>query len=641
MTNAGPFPILHIDEGPSPTVALIHADDVFPQHVWNRVEQICKRSDATCVVQGHRISIAWTSALAAIPIIASLRSDYGFTMEADSGATNRLTRARDERNAIRAIREGRRENEITSEQVVADLAASGFVKRELNQNQLRDLTVLVNLENGANFSVPGAGKTTVTLALHLLTKETGSHILVVCPKNALSSWYSVVGECIDANAPDHNARTFVRLDGDDHEISALLASGASRFVITYDKIITIPDIIKRYLATNIVHLVLDESHRIKGGDSSIRGRELGDMAPFPYRRDILTGTPVPKSVEDLAAQMDFLWPGLGLGNEILAAGDATGIIDGLFARTKKSELNLPPIFTDFEAVPMGDAQRELYLFIRSSIIPYLRESLRTRNVQPIAKAGVMRLLQASSNPEAAVQGLINNEMAFGEVQDELFQRVIQEGASNKILRACELAANLVNGDPPQKVVIWTTFRDNIDMVCEILRARGIQTTFIDGRVDSGSERDPETREGRIAAFHRADGPNVMVANPAACSEGVNLHKAAHHAIYLDRSYNAAHYLQSRDRIHRLGLLPHENTYVTILQSVVDNDLGSVDHSVGRKMKEKLQTMDAILNDDDLRQLALDEELASPDGLEDIELSDIEDLLNILETRGIPTDEDQA
>ena len=36
------------------------------------------------------------------------------------------------------------------------------------------------------------------------------------------------------------------------------------------------------------------------------------------------------------------------------------------------------------------------------------------------------------------------------------------------------------------------------------------------------------------------------------SEGISLHKVCKRALYLDRTYNAAQYLQSRDRIHRIG-----------------------------------------------------------------------------------------
>ena len=53
---------------------------------------------------------------------------------------------------------------------------------------------------------------------------------------------------------------------------------------------------------------------------------------------------------------------------------------------------------------------------------------------------------------------------------------------------------------------------------------------------------------------------ALIALPQACSESISLHKACQNAIYYDLNYNAAEFLQSLDRIHRvevqkyLGLL---------------------------------------------------------------------------------------
>ena len=46
--------------------------------------------------------------------------------------------------------------------------------------------------------------------------------------------------------------------------------------------------------------------------------------------------------------------------------------------------------------------------------------------------------------------------------------------------------------------------------------------------------------------------DAIVATPQSCSESISLHKACTNAIYYDLSYNAAEFLQSLDRIHRVG-----------------------------------------------------------------------------------------
>jgi SNF2 family DNA or RNA helicase len=118
--------------------------------------------------------------------------------------------------------------------------------------------------------------------------------------------------------------------------------------------------------------------------------------------------------------------------------------------------------------------------------------------------------------------------------------------------------------------------------------------FIHGGVEAGSEEDEETREHRIRKFLTESGTMVLVGNPAACGEGISLHTVCHNAIYLDRNYNAAQYLQSEDRIHRLGLQPNVRTLIEIVYSP-----GSIDESVDRRLIEKTAQMALVLNDPSL------------------------------------------
>jgi SNF2 family DNA or RNA helicase len=158
------------------------------------------------------------------------------------------------------------------------------------------------------------------------------------------------------------------------------------------------------------------------------------------------------------------------------------------------------------------------------------------------------------------------------------------------------------------VLIWSSFRRNVEYLCE--RLSEIGAVYIHGGVDAGDEDDDETREGKIKLFH--DDPNVMamVANPAAAGEGVSLHRICHHAIYLDRTFNAAHYLQSEDRIHRFGLPPDQDTNIEIVECE-----GTVDETVRERLSYKIGAMAEALDDPSLRPdpIALD-----PSDIEDYE-----------------------
>ena len=66
----------------------------------------------------------------------------------------------------------------------------------------------------------------------------------------------------------------------------------------------------------------------------------------------------------------------------------------------------------------------------------------------------------------------------------------------------------------------------------------------------------------------------MIANPAACAESISLHKECHYAIYYDLSYNTAQYLQSLDRIHRVGgseLIPSNYDFLQY-ENTIENEI---------------------------------------------------------------------
>lgn len=105
--------------------------------------------------------------------------------------------------------------------------------------------------------------------------------------------------------------------------------------------------------------------------------------------------------------------------------------------------------------------------------------------------------------------------------------------------------------------------------------------------DEGYE---ETREGIIKTFHREDSPfKVIIANPFAVAESISLHKVCHNAIYLERSFNCAHFMQSKDRIHRYGLKPGtETNYYYILSR------NSIDEVINNRLILKEERMTQLI-----------------------------------------------
>lgn len=113
-----------------------------------------------------------------------------------------------------------------------------------------------------------------------------------------------------------------------------------------------------------------------------------------------------------------------------------------------------------------------------------------------------------------------------------------------------------------------------------------------------------TRESELRRFRIDDDCRVLLANPAAMSEGVSLHHVCHDAIYVERTFNAGQYLQSIDRIHRLGLAPGTETRITFLVS-----RGTIDETVDDRVRVKAERLASMLSDANLVTMALPDEEA--------------------------------
>lgn len=605
---------------------ILQIDAPTQNTVWERLRQAASSLGADARITDCVVDISWPGVLDILRDYGSRdqQRHYNFRFKADQEAQKLIQEFAGARRKVQEA-QGSLKLTITEEEITQRLLELGF-SRELKWFQRRDVRHLLSIQNGANFSVPGAGKTTVALALSLLVRQPGQFVLVVCPKAAFPAWRDIVKDCIDPASGD--AEPFQVLSGSAASIEQTLSSsGGRRFVINYDLLIQIPSVIANFLARNPVHLILDESHRMKAGEASQRGALLLSLASLPVRRDVLSGTPMPQSPADLVSQLNFLWPGQGLGLEIDRGRPPREVLGSLYVRTTKEELGLPPRYTHFHQVEMGRGQLALYSLVRSESLLQLSH-IRSGQIDFAgARKSVMRLLQLSSNPLLAMRSITADITG---VNSGLIDQVVEDGPSPKMLAVVAKAREL--SKVGRKSVIWTIFTDTIEQL--LLMLADLNPVALYGAVPSGDPSDPETREGRLLRFHEDDECMVMVANPAAAGEGISLHTVCHEALYLDRSYVSTHYLQSIDRIHRLGLDPDVVTNVHIFQTKAPQGLGCIDHSVSRRLAQKVRAMQQLLDDRDLHQIALDEENAEEPINYDVDLQDLVDLVQELEGRTV-------
>jgi SNF2 family DNA or RNA helicase len=226
---------------------------------------------------------------------------------------------------------------------------------DLTDFQQRDLGKLHELGHGANFSVPGAGKTRVALAVFQISRSSREvmRMLVVCPKSAFESWQIEAGLCF-LGAP---LRVAI--------MDTSTPPAADVVLINYERLPDSRAALVQWLRAQPAMLVLDEAHRMKLGPAGAWGRVCLALGPSAARRLILTGTPAPNGSKDLENLFAFVWPGQGraavasalTGNDLRTT---SARLRPLFARTTKSELNLPPVDVAVRRLDLPPLHRDLY-----------------------------------------------------------------------------------------------------------------------------------------------------------------------------------------------------------------------------------------------------------------------------------------
>ncbi|MBY8867249.1 DEAD/DEAH box helicase [Streptomyces sennicomposti] len=485
-------------------------------------------------------------------------------------------------------------------------------REDLNAFQRRDVAKLLSLGHGANFSVPGAGKTRVALAVYAAQRAQGAvtRLLVVCPKSAYESWRYETAVCFS-----YPLRTHV-LDGSLDEWAEVL-------IVNYERLDRSLPLLANWLKSAPSMIILDEAHRMKLGVRGTYGAACMSLGPLAKRRLILTGTPAPNGSKDLENLLGFVWPGHGQRTvtRAVAGGDlayASTVLRPLFTRTTKQELGLPPMTLRMRYVAMPDLHAEIY----SSLVGGITNGTARDDLSALGKTA-LRLLMAATSPALLLEGATRYEpLAYqlppleipaGSSLYSLMQNLPDYELSPKYKEALAIIAE--NAAQGRKTLVWTTFVRSLTTLAQMLEKYSPAVVY-------GGTPD---REEQLRRFREDPSCMVLISNPATLGEGISLHHVCHDAIYVDRDFMAGRFLQSLDRIHRLGLAPDTETRVTVLAA-----RDTIDEVVEIRLDQKLEFMGKILDDPTVQQLAdLEEEPPVAAGLAP---SDVEALLRHMSNR---------
>jgi SNF2 family DNA or RNA helicase len=399
-------------------------------------------------------------------------------------------------------------------------------------HQLDAISFITSHESAALFDEQGLGKTKIVIdafAEMMRSKQVDAG-LVVAPLTLLFNWEDEVAK------HSHLVPSVIR--GTRSRRKYQLLTGANFYIANYEALLGGMDIFGKLLKSRRMAIALDESSRIKDPRTQI-AHALHSLGPLATHRVIMSGTPVANQPADLWSQFFFLDQGELLGKDYFAFSsrfreDSPGFRNELgslskqiaghsIRRLKNDVLELPGKTFLSHRVQLCGSQQAAYTQCSEELLVELRTLSGEQYVRSIDSIleKLLRLIQIASNP-ALLDASYSGTNAKLALLDCLLPELLESH---------------------EKVILWSCFVSNVEGLAARFRMFG--SRFIHGGTDL------DTRAKTVRQFQNTNAPRVLVANPAAAREGLTLTRASA-AIYYDRNFSLVDYLQSQDRIHRIG-----------------------------------------------------------------------------------------
>jgi len=409
-----------------------------------------------------------------------------------------------------------------------------------------DAMTVSNLLGLCLFDEQGSGKTVMSIAAFDILKNKGEidGMIVICPKSMVTEWpkdiHRFLGTKYKVEIAEGNKQQKYNSALRDFDVLVTNYEGVETILVS----LSASAYTRRYL------LVVDESYYLKNRET-FRSDNIAKLREKCHKCFVLCGTPAPNSSHDLVNQFDLADLGYTFGgfkkskDPILDWDKIASLIEtrGTFIRRLKPEILQHVPDKDFHLirVELKGKQALMYEKARSDLELELRnlnnETFKKQLVTYFQKRAA--LLQICSCP-SVIDPTISETSAKYIVLDKLLDEIILQG---------------------RKVVLWSFYKKSLDEV--YTRYSKYKPVRVDGSVSSSARKEA------VRSFQEDPSTMLFIGNPAAAGAGITLH-AAYDAIYLSYSNQAAHYLQSLDRIHRRGQVSNKvNYYLLVCQNTIE------------------------------------------------------------------------
>lgn len=407
--------------------------------------------------------------------------------------------------------------------------------------------VLPELSGLCLFDEQGSGKTVMGIAAFDIMMESQSidGAIIICPKSMVSEWPK------DFSKFTLQKYTVIEAQGSKDEKYKSSLKDFDVLVTNFEGLSVMLTTLQAVASNKRILLIADESYYLKNQDS-VRSSLAMQLRQSCAKCFVLCGTPAPNSASDLVNQFNLADNGYTFGafrpsQDKNADWDKIqDLVDsrGLFIRRLKNEIldHVPDKNFHVVRVSMQGKQAQMYDNARTELELELKtlsnETFKKKLTSYFQKRAA--LLQICACP-SAIDPTLNECPAKYTALDRLVENLTSQN---------------------RKVIIWSFYKRSIDEICE--RYKHLNPLRIDGSVTNIQER-----KEAVTSFQSDPESMILVANPAAAGAGITLH-AAYDAIYISYSNQAAHYLQSLDRIHRRGQSSdHVNYYLVVCSDTIE------------------------------------------------------------------------